>query len=629
MTYVPPIDGLRGVGVMVVLIGHAGYNGLNGAFLAVSTFFTLSGFLIGSLLLDEIGRSGRVSLRRFWTRRARRLMPALWVTLLLVIVLRPWLGPSAGKPLPGDITSSLFYVLNWHFLATGSQYVDIFSAPSPVQHLWSLSIEEQFYVVLPLLFILLRKVGRNGYRMPALVVGGLTLASLGVAGYVYNADGLMTAYYRTDVRAAEMLIGVLLAYLFASPGPYAVLTRKRFVVDAVGLAGLVALGLLWWRVGWTDPLLFPVWFGANAVAACALVFAFLSPSSIVARLFSVRGLPALGRISYGVYVLHFPLYILVQQHTSLSRFNRFVLVSAVSIGAATVMLRLIENPIRFGRVFPDARFVGASALSFVLIFGLAWSGPGPRASEAVDLRDIKTDLGPIRKVRAEADAAGARRVLVAGDSQSFVIGAGLDQWGKDRSVRAISWPAIMCGAGGPGHLKYLGLERDTQSDCGRWHQDLRQVVGAYRPDVVVVAFSVADLSNRRFAGGRWRHIGQSSFDGWLAERMVRVARDLRSTGARVAWTTAPYTDIPKKEGITGKPPFEENETARIDRLNAIIREVARRVPGVEVVDLATEVNRHIGGPADRTVRPDGAHYSRKASLEVASWLGPRILSSVK
>ncbi len=630
MGYVPPIDGLRGVGVIVVLIGHAGYNGLRGGFLAVSTFFTLSGFLIGSLMLDELGRSGTVSLRRFWTRRARRLMPALWATLLLVVVLRPWLGPSAGRSLPGDITSSLFYVLNWHFLAAGSQYVDIFSTPSPVQHLWSLSIEEQFYVFMPLLFLALRRVGpRNSYLRPALVVGGLTVVSLVVAGRVYSTGGLMTAYYRPDVRAPEMLIGLLLAFAFASPRPYAVLTKRPGLVNAIGLAGLVSLGLLWWRVDWDSQMLFPVWFAANAVAACALVFAFLSPTSLVARLFSIRGLPALGLISYGVYVLHYPFYIFLQQQTSFGRFGRFVIVSVVSIGLAAVMLRLVENPIRYSRIFPRPQFIGATAVSVALIFTLAWSGPGPRASEAVDLRDIKTDLGRIREMRAVAVAEGARRVLVAGDSQSFVVGAGLDEWGSDRSVRAVAWPVIMCGAGGPGHLRYLGLERDTMPDCGLWHRDLRKVVATYRPDTVVVTFSVADLSNRRFPGGRWRHIGQGAFDDWLLDHMIRVAEDLGSTGAPVLWTTAPYTAIPRKEGVTGSPPFEENQNARVDRLNALIRELAVRVPGVEVVDLATEVNDRLGGPHDRGLRPDGAHYSRTGRGEVASWLGPKILAATR
>lgn len=629
MSYVPPIDGLRGVGVLVVLIGHAGYNGLHGAFLAVSTFFTLSGFLIGSLLLDEIGRTGRVSLRRFWTRRARRLMPALWVTLMLVIVLRPWLGPSAAGSLPGDVFSSIFYVLNWHFIAAGSQYVDIFSAPSPVQHLWSLSIEEQFYVVLPLLFIGLRRIGRSSYLRPALVVGGLTLATLAVAGYVYNADGLMTAYYRTDVRAPEMLIGLLLAFAFASPKPYEFLSRRPDVVNAIGLAASVALGLLWWRVGWDDPLLFPVWSAANAVAVCGLIYAFLAPNSIVARAFSVKGLPALGRISYGVYVLHFPLYLVVQQQTTLSRSSRFVLVTVLSIALAALMLRLIENPIRYGRVLPNARFIGASTLSVVVITGLVWVGPGPRPSDVVNLGDIKTNLGPIRRVRAEAEATGARRVLVAGDSQSFVVGGALDYWGRDREVRAVSWPVIMCGAGGPGHLRYLGLERDTPPDCALWHRDLRKAVSAFQPDVVVVVFSIADLSNRRFAGGRWRHIGQADFDSWLVDRMVRIARDLGSTGARVVWTTAPYVDIPEQQGVTGHPPFEENETARVDRLNDLIREIPKHVPAVEVVDLATEVKEHLGSPSDRTVRPDGAHYSRTAARKVAAWLGPRILAATR
>jgi peptidoglycan/LPS O-acetylase OafA/YrhL len=151
------LDGLRAVAVVAVLLFHLDLAWLPGGFLGVSLFFTLSGFLITRLLLDESDRTGRVALRTFWARRLRRLSPAALVVLALVALMSLW-GVFEGSRLRGDLGASLGYVANWRFATAKSTYAELFtSTPSPVIHFWSLAIEEQFYVIFPVLFIALSK----------------------------------------------------------------------------------------------------------------------------------------------------------------------------------------------------------------------------------------------------------------------------------------------------------------------------------------------------------------------------------------------------------------------------------------------------------------------------------------
>ena len=218
LVYMPGLDGLRGLWLFPVLFGHAGFVALlPGAWLAVSGFFTLSGFLITSLMLLEHQRTGRIALGRFWVRRFRRLLPAALVTIFLIIVassIHPF-WPQAG--LRGDLTSTLFYVVNWRFIAQGHSYATAFtSGPSPVDHFWSLSVEEQYYLLFPLLMIGLFALRKRWARSTALVLLGVWIASGFRAASWYSGGDWSRAYYATDSRLGEMMMGALLALLLAN-----------------------------------------------------------------------------------------------------------------------------------------------------------------------------------------------------------------------------------------------------------------------------------------------------------------------------------------------------------------------------------------------------------------------------
>jgi peptidoglycan/LPS O-acetylase OafA/YrhL len=212
-TYDPALDGVRALAVLAVLLFHAEIPGAPGGFLGVSTFFTLSGFLITRLLLAELARTGTIDLGRFWTRRFRRLMPASLLGLAVVLALAHLTtDPTALGRLRGDVFSALAYASNWRFMQTAESYFGIFEDPSPVQHFWSLSIEEQFYLLYPLIVLALWRRRADVGRGLAVPIGALTIAGA-AAGVALTTSGASQArvYYGTDTRAPELLVGALLA----------------------------------------------------------------------------------------------------------------------------------------------------------------------------------------------------------------------------------------------------------------------------------------------------------------------------------------------------------------------------------------------------------------------------------
>ena len=223
---IPALDGIRAIAVALVLAGHGGVPGMSGGFIGVDVFFVLSGFLITSLLLDELGRSGRIDLVGFWIRRARRLLPALLVMVLAVVVARNLFSPNAVAALRDDAVAAFFWVANWTFMAQDTDYFSQGDAPSPLQHTWSLGVEEQYYFVWPLLLIALaasmaafarRRNGTLTLRTVRIVVFAVATAGAvasAAAAVLLASDGsLNRVYFGTDTRAQALLVGAAAAAL--------------------------------------------------------------------------------------------------------------------------------------------------------------------------------------------------------------------------------------------------------------------------------------------------------------------------------------------------------------------------------------------------------------------------------
>ena len=279
------------------------------------------GYLITTLLLTEWQRTGRIAMLAFWARRARRLLPAVLLLVLTVTLTARYLVPvEERRQLPGDGLAALFYVANWRMVLRGGDYFADTAGPSPLEHTWSLGVEEQFYLLCPLLLGAVLLVSRRPLRtLGALVLSGVA-ASCSPWRLLYDPSDPGRSYYGTDTRASSLLVGVTLAVALTSrPQSFAAAGRRGqpaarsgSVSGAVAVVGAVFLGWSWTHAAGTDRWLYHggLLLAALAVAAVLADLA-VAPDGLAARILTVPPLPALGLISYGVYLWHWPVFLAV------------------------------------------------------------------------------------------------------------------------------------------------------------------------------------------------------------------------------------------------------------------------------------------------------------------------------
>lgn len=350
LAYIPGLDGLRALAVLAVLLYHADLP-VYGGFLGVESFFVISGFLITALLLADWGAHGRVGLRSFWWRRARRLLPALFVLLAGVAALTAVLLPEELGSLGVDTLAALAYVTNWQLIAGGNPYFDPIARPPLLQHLWSLAVEEQFYILWPLLFAAgMRLLGAR--PLLALTLAGAAVsAGLVAARFIPGADP-SRLYYGTDTRAAGLLAGAALAFVWA-PGRAPALARPWAgrALDAGGMLALAALLGAYALMGEGHPLLYRGGLALVALITAALVAAATHPAArLLPRLLELAPLRWVGVRSYSLYLWHWPVFMLTRPGIDLplegppAQALRF----ALAFGLAALSYSLVELPVRRG-----------------------------------------------------------------------------------------------------------------------------------------------------------------------------------------------------------------------------------------------------------------------------------------
>ena len=360
------LDGLRGLAVVLVVLSHFAPGVAPGGFLGVDLFFVLSGFLITSLLVSEFEGSDRISLGNFWIRRARRLFPALLVVVVVVLAHGLLFSTKAQvHSVSLDGVAALFYVANWRFIASGQSYIQQFldQAPSPLRHTWSLAIEEQFYLVWPLVVLGLTKVLARLPRRRAAPAHQLryVLAAvcvvLGIASFGWmillhhHGVDLNRLYYGTDTRVFMILAGATLGALTAGRPtlgrPFAALRPLLLVAGGLGLVLLVVASA---RVTTDWAWLYKGVYGLVGLVMVVVLLAAAQPGrNPMARLLEIRPLVGLGLISYGIYLWHWPIALWVGPgNAHVDGFPLFVLRSALTLGAALVSYRVVEQPIRRG-----------------------------------------------------------------------------------------------------------------------------------------------------------------------------------------------------------------------------------------------------------------------------------------
>ncbi len=655
--YRPALDGVRALAVAAVLLFHGGVGALPGGFLGVDAFFVLSGFLITSLLLAEHDRAGRIRLAAFWGRRARRLLPALLVVLAVTtIVGRYALPPVEDGLLRWDALAALGYLANWRMIYRGDDYFAQTAAPSPLQHTWSLGIEEQFYLLWPLLVVAVLVVfAARRARRVLLVVSLLGAAGSAVAeALLYRPDDVNRAYFGTDTRAQALLIGCALGIWLSSgperlssgpegPGPDEApggqsRPGRHPVLGTAALLGVLGTGWLWTHASGTDAWLYRGGLTAAALAVAAVLWhATVSPSSLTGRVLALPPLVWLGRISYGVYLWHWPLFAyLTADRTGLAGPALLGLRCGLTLAVATVSYVAVERPIRRHalprRVSVGAALLAAGATAAVVVLATAPPAvpvvrpvialPVPSAP-LVPSASPSPSPGPPPPMQRPGRRPGAEpRVDIFGDSVAWTIGTYLpDHPGLVVTTRAIEG----CGITLLSDILEMGTPHSLYPYCPGWPGRWRGGVDTDDPDVSVLLLNRWELMDARL-DGTYQHVGQPAFDAYLTGQLEEAVGIAGGRGARVVLLTAAYTHrVERPDGGL----YPEDQPVRVDAWNALLRQEAARHPDtVTVLDLNRLVCPNgaftwdVGGVQ---VRSDGLHFTPAGVQDViAPWLLPQL-----
>ncbi len=633
---IPALDGIRALAVALVLADHGGIPGVSGGFLGVDVFFVLSGFLITSLLLDEFTRSGRIRLTDFWIRRARRLLPALIVMVLAVVVMRELFSPESTASLRDEAVASFFWMANWAFVAQRADYFSQGAPPSPLQHTWSLGVEEQYYLLWPVLLIAVAAVFWTRLRLAVFVMAVVGVVASAAVAIVYTTDtSLNRIYFGTDTRAQALLVGAAAAALLVrdwsvlNDGGSLIRTRWGHIVARIlPVVGLAVLGAAaHYATGsareFRSGLLIVVALAAVLVVASVA----MEPEGPVARVLAWRPLVALGAISYGVYLWHWPIFLALNgERTGWSGWPLFAVRCAATVAVAALSWWLLEQPIRRWRpvIVPMLPLAGATAATAavvtmtVLPVGVQ---PAPAPGPSIDSAALVAPERPVEVRRPSPREPGTRTVAVFGDSIAWTMMRYLP---PTPGLAFTNYTTIGCGIARGGPYRYTGVTLNQKPECDTWPIRWAQRINHDRPDVVLLIvgrWEVVDRLNE----GRWTHIGEPGYDGYLRGELSRALDILGSTGARIVVTTEPYNRRAEKPDGSLYP---EDDPDRVDEWNALVRSVAKKRPNVSVLDLNAKLtpNGYYTNRVDGIrMRSDGVH----PTPEAVEWLTPWLVDALR
>lgn len=660
----PALDGLRGLALLAIVAFHSQIPGVGGAFLSVSTFFTLSGFLITIVALGAYERAGHVGIRDFYVRRIRRLLPAALIAIAgITLVTALWGNSTQQAPLRGDALASLFYVANWRLVVQGESYGAIFDSPSLFTHFWTLAIEEQFYVLFPLALAAVLRVGRGSWRVLAGVIGagivGLTAWSALLSVRGASVDRL---YFGTDARIPEILIGCLAALLWSRLGGHTWSPRAERRIARVGAVALVVMLWSWHSAERTNGLFYRGGLAVYALVTVTVILASLQSTGPVTKVLSWRPLMFVGTISYAAYLIHWPVLVLLQQHTPLTPWPRLAVGGTITLALAVVSLRVIERPVRSGR-WPSPRrlapvAVGAMAAVAVLVVAtaarlpegarpvdyeeaarrLSSGGPvgsgSPSPPGSVDLGNLTPEQARWFDEQARLAAATSPRVALFGDSTATMTGLGLATWtgaNLDELSPGKGETSLGCGLLADATLRTEEGEGRPRVECTGWRD--RWVAAARANDkglgIAVVQLGPWDVRDTRLTpDGRWMVVGRDrELDDALRSALDDGVKALLPEVGMVALVLPPDISLGRVDGQDPPRVDPASDPARMEAFRSIVREVAAANERTAVVDLAGYLRAR--GDDDRRLRPDGIHFTEETSLEVADWLGPELVRSYR
>ena len=355
--YIPAIDGLRGVAVVAVLLYHLGFSWIPGGFLGVDLFFVISGYVITRLLLDSIARSGGLDLRAFYKARIRRLFPPLVFMILATSIYIGIWAPETMRRFVSDAPFSLFGAMNWWLVFRHTDYFDSIARPALLQHTWSLGVEAQFYLIWPLiLLVVLRYLGKNkipGAALSIAAVSGIALLVLSFQVDAASASQISHVYFGTDTHSIGLFLGAALAVSWIPQNlKEDVEKRAQDFIDGIGVFGFIGMIATFLFIDESDPTLYKIAFPLAGIFGCAIITSIVHPASRFAPILSSKIAVWIGERSYAIYLWHWVVFQVTRPTVDIegSAWALTALRVLIVLALADISLRLVELPIRSGLV---------------------------------------------------------------------------------------------------------------------------------------------------------------------------------------------------------------------------------------------------------------------------------------
>lgn len=678
MGYQPGLDGLRAISVIAVIFYHAGFGWMHGGFLGVEVFFVVSGFLITSLLLEEREGSGSIRLRQFWMRRARRLLPALFAVLIAVGTWIALFGTAQQQSdLHRDYLPGIFYFANWGQIFGGAQYFGNFS---PLRHLWSLAVEEQWYLLWPLAFVLIARrnkrnadVGRS-ILLAAVVVMLITwwLAS----PTALTSDRTNFLYLSTLTRSSGLLLGAGAAFVWR---PWrmraAASSRAGPGLNVAGLGATAVLIYAFTAARLTDRSLYRWQLAVVSMLSLVVVAAVVHPAASATRaFFASPALVALGKRSYGVYLWSWPISVICGAYVG--SWTRFIAAMSLTIVVSEFSYVYIETPIRKGalrRWFArprntdwTTRAIAAGVVATVVVASLALfyskvqrfdrAAGGPDV--AIDLSNVQpTVLGatttapaatvagavvtpdvvatptsvpistaPTATTVAPVQPPGPARVVIVGDSQAHSLAINLPS-GIESAFTISDGSVEGCSVYDDGKVRSArnGFNRSF-ADCGGWADDWGKAASKAQAQIALVVLGAWDVFDVE-VDGQLITFNTPAADKRFTDNLGLGVAALRAVGSKVALLEVPCMR-PKDVSGAGVPALPERaDDARVAHLNQLLRQVAAADPtNVFFVAGPTQWCNDPVISTDLGYRWDGVHVYKPGAKLIYETIAPTLLS---
>jgi peptidoglycan/LPS O-acetylase OafA/YrhL len=644
MAYSPSLDGLRAFAVVAVIFFHQSVNWLPAGFLGVDVFFVISGFLITSLLVQEFRGTGRIRLPSFWARRARRLLPALFFMLFVVTGYALLRAHDAVGRLRVDVPGAVFYVTNWVGVFRHTSYFANLGRPPLLQHLWSLAIEEQFYLIWPIVLLGgMRLVkGRAVRLVPFIVAGAIGSTALMWIKYVPNTDPTRV-YYGTDTHAMGLLTGAALACCWA-PWKRPLPERASRALDYAAGASLVALAFIMWTWDAYTTRLYQGGFLVVSVLAAVVIAACAQPGRGPMRnVLAWAPLVYIGTRSYGLYLWHWPIFQLMRPEDmgGLTGVPLFILRLAVTFAITEFSYRFVEARFRHPpgpeqrTAWPRERVYAAFGLAVTTVFALGFqmavindtSAAVPVGGDAAPVPVATPDTAggpsttaPSQLITSE-QAALPRRVVVVGDSQAKALYANRPD---TPGITLADGGVEGCSLEDTGTMLTTAHYRRSFTECQGWDSKWSNAARANNAQIALVVIGAWDVFDLNFGDGPVP-FGSAAHDAYLTSQLKRGIAQLESAGARVALMEVPCYRPIDAGGLIRLP--ERGDDARTRHLDDLLRAAAHDdpthvffVPGP--ADFCT--NSQIG--TGTRYRWDGVHYLRPGATLVFDVVGPELLN---